>query len=329
VPIELPPPPPHINLPAFSYTPPTHSYGTGMVTTSTTAVNASSFAGGYPDVERPRIEDMSETEYRNVLRLICLVWGFNDVKVVDSILQLEKPKCNHAGFLSKQFSTRFAAQKSNHINDMVREAVEVHDLIATLRNVARVSVLCKVTALAESPEQQARHKRMSDEYKTEVYSIRDRALARLDQRMGEVEGGIPGAIQVKRLRGIRDRAGSDPFVGLEVDLEAGEVEEEPVYWELEMEARKQFWLERYDENIVAWYWEFRGVIDICETVSSEPFRIFFQARVCSHLRRHVHVDHQHEHHQRPESPTRKHLRAHCQRQRNYQSRPEGLPRRCW
>jgi hypothetical protein len=93
MPIELPPPPPHINIPAFSYTPPNHSYGTGMVTTSTTAVSASTFAGGYPDVERPRIEDMSETEYRNVLRPICLVWGFNDVQVVDSSLQLEKPKC--------------------------------------------------------------------------------------------------------------------------------------------------------------------------------------------------------------------------------------------
>jgi hypothetical protein len=180
----------------------------------------------------------------------------------------------HAGFLSTLFGTSFAAQKSNHIYDMVREAVEVHDLIATLRNMARVSILCKVTALAESPEQQARRKRMSEEYKSEVYSIRDRALARLDQRMREVEGGIPGAIQVKRLRGIRDRVGSDPFVGLEVDLEAGEVEEEPVYWELEMEARKQFWLERYDENIVVWYWDVRGVIDICETVSSEPFMTF-------------------------------------------------------
>jgi hypothetical protein len=180
----------------------------------------------------------------------------------------------HAGFLSTLFGTSFAAQKSNHIYDMVREAFEVHDLIATLRNVARVSVLCKVTALAESPEQQARSKRMSDEYKTEVYSIRDRALTRLDQRMTEVEEVIPGAIQVKRPRGIRDRIGSDPFVGLEVDLEADEVDEEPVYWELEMDARKQFWLERYDDNIVVWYWDVRGVIDICETVSSEPFRTF-------------------------------------------------------
>jgi hypothetical protein len=103
-------PPAYVNIPAYTYEPPTHSYGTGMVGSSTAAVSASSFAGGYNDVERPRIEDMGATEYRNHLRLITLIWGSNDKQVIDSILHLEQPKCNHAKFLSKQLAKRFSAQ---------------------------------------------------------------------------------------------------------------------------------------------------------------------------------------------------------------------------
>jgi hypothetical protein len=119
IPIDLPPPAPYINIPAFSYTPPTHSYGTGTVRPITVAVSASPLAGGYNDVERPLIDDLGVTEYRNTLRLITLVWGSNDTQAIDSILQLPKPKCNHAEFLSKQFGKRFAAQKTNHVYHIV------------------------------------------------------------------------------------------------------------------------------------------------------------------------------------------------------------------
>jgi hypothetical protein len=85
----------------------------------TVAVSASPLAGGYNDVERPLIDDLGVTEYRNTLRLITLVWGFNDTQAIDSILQLPKPKCNHAEFLSKQFGKRFAAQKTNHVYHIV------------------------------------------------------------------------------------------------------------------------------------------------------------------------------------------------------------------
>jgi hypothetical protein len=274
MPIDLPQPPPYVNIPAYTYDPPTHSYGTGMVRSITVAVSASSLAGGYNDVERPRIEDIGVTEYRNHLRLITLIWGSNDTQAIDSILQLDRPKCNHAQFLSKQFAKRFAAQKSNHIYHMVKEAVEVHDLHVTLRNMARVSVLCRVAIPDDIPEQQARRLRIADEWHSSVHSTRGRAITRLEEKMAQVEKGIPGAIQAKRLRGMRDRLAVDPFVGLEIDVDDDDAEEEPVYWELNKEDRKQFWLERYGENVVAWYWDFRGIFDICATVTSEPFRTF-------------------------------------------------------
>jgi hypothetical protein len=162
--IDLPPPPPYVNLPAFSYEPPTHSYGTGMVTSNTITVSASSITGGYPDLERPLVQGITETEYRNTLRLITLVWGSNDKQVVDSILQLEKPKSDQVQFLSEQFAKRFAARKSNHIDHMVKKAAEVHDLHVTLRNMARVSILYRVAIPNDSPEQQARRTRIADEW---------------------------------------------------------------------------------------------------------------------------------------------------------------------
>jgi hypothetical protein len=233
MPIDILPPPPYVNIPVFTYNPPTHSYGTGMVRPTTAAVSASSLAGGYNDVERPRIEDKGATEYRNHLRLITLIWGSNDKQAIDSILQLDRPKCNQAQFLSKQFAKRFAAQKSNHIYHTVKEAVEVHDLHVTLRNMARVSVLLRIVVPDDSQEQQARRTRIADEWKRSVHSLCGRAITRLEGKMAQVEDGIPGATQTKRLRSMRDRLAVDPFVGLEVDFEvdvdADEADEELAY----------------------------------------------------------------------------------------------------
>lgn len=115
-------------------------------------------------MERPLVQGITETEYRNTLRLITLVWGSNDKQVVDSTLQLEKPKSDQVQFLSEQFAKRFAARKSNHIDHMVKEAAEVHDLHVTLRNMARVSILYRVAIPNDSPEQQARRTRIADEW---------------------------------------------------------------------------------------------------------------------------------------------------------------------
>lgn len=93
---------------------------------------------------------------------------------------------------------------------------------------------------------------MADEYQNAVHYLRGRAITRLNEKMTQVEAGTPGATQVKGLRAIRDPLAVDPFVGLEVDMDADVLmDEEPAYWELEKEPRKQFWLDRYDESVVA------------------------------------------------------------------------------
>jgi hypothetical protein len=103
---------------------------------------------------------------------------------------------------------------------------------------ATVSVLCRVADPDDSPAQQARRTSMADEWKRSVYNLRDRAITRLEENMAQVEDGIPGAINAKRLRGIRDLLAVDPFVGLEIDADDEEANEDPAYWELNMEARK-------------------------------------------------------------------------------------------
>jgi hypothetical protein len=37
---------------------------------------------------------------------------------------------------------------------------------------------------------------------------------------------------------------------------------EPAYLNQSREAKKQFWLNRFDENVVAWLWDFLGIIDL-------------------------------------------------------------------
>lgn len=50
------------------------------------------------------------------------------------------------------------------------------------------------------------------------------------------------------------------------------------------EQRRHFWLNRYDENVVAWYWDSIGLIDIRQTIEDEPMRSYSQdefAFVCN------------------------------------------------
>jgi hypothetical protein len=35
-----------------------------------------------------------------------------------------------------------------------------------------------------------------------------------------------------------------------------------------------FWLNRYDANVVAWYWVFIGILDIHDTLENEPFNTY-------------------------------------------------------
>lgn len=166
--------------------------------------------------------------------------------------------------------------------------MEVHDLHVALKNIARVSVLCRIAVPGDMQEQAGRRTRMSDEYHHAVHHLRGRAIARLNEKMTQVEAGTPGAIQVKRLRAIRDRLAVDPFAGLEVDLNADEVDEESASWELEKEPRKQFSLRRKRCRVVLGIsWHLRH---LCDSRKSAIPNIL-PTGICPRMRRHVHADH--------------------------------------
>ena len=47
-----------------------------------------------------------------------------------------------------------------------------------------------------------------------------------------------------------------------------------------------FWLNRYDANVVAWYWVFIGILDIHDTLENEPFNTYSRlefAHVCNDM----------------------------------------------
>jgi hypothetical protein len=72
-------------------------------------------------------------------------------------------------------------------------------------------------------------------------------------------------VLVSRLRAVRTKFAIDPFVRLnpnQVSL---------VYFRLDRDAKKQFWLNRFNKNVVAWFWEFCGIMDIRETIRDHLF----------------------------------------------------------
>ena len=49
---------------------------------------------------------------------------------------------------------------------------------------------------------------------------------------------------------------------------------------------ENFWLNRYDANVVAWYWVFIGILDIHDTLENEPFNTYSRlefAHVCNDM----------------------------------------------
>lgn len=78
-----------------------------------------------------------------------------------------------------------------------------------------------------------------------------------------------GASQYWRLKGVRVRFQADLFENL--DIQQGM---ELHYSRLTKEERRAFWLARYESNVVAWYWAFRGVIDIRNTIAEEPMATY-------------------------------------------------------
>jgi len=152
---------------------------------------------------------------------------------------------------------------------MVHEAVQVHHLRGNTRNLARTAVLCRRPVRNETPAAITRRQNIADEYESAAFDLRDRALARLDIMIADSKSkGVDGAVRVARLQAVRAVVNTEPFLRLDAD------NLEIVYFKLNKTLKDTFWLARYDENVVTWYWAFRGVMDIRATISQEPFESY-------------------------------------------------------
>jgi hypothetical protein len=157
---------------------------------------------------------------------------------------------------------------------MVKENVESFDLGVNIRNLARTAALCRITVPSESQAAIGRRQDTASKYQVASYELRDRAIAHINEQIADLRRStlnlsMAGAVQISRLRSIRSRFQVDPFEDLDVQ-ESSEVH----YFERTQDERRALWLARYEMNVVAWYWAFRGVVDIQETIAEEPMATY-------------------------------------------------------
>ena len=266
----LPVSPPDFDIPAFKYRPEFGSDGTEPHRSDLHSVSATSPMGGYPDVDNPK-RDLTETQQRNTLRLISLVWGYSSSQVIRSILGTELPR-NHTTYLSSVLRARLGALPSNPIFHMVQENVESYDLGVNIRNLARTAALCRVAVPGESQAAIDRRQEVAAEYEIASYELRDRAVAHINQQIANIPTlnvGLADTVQISRLEDIRASFQVDPFEDLDVQQGL-----ELHYSECTKDERRTFWLARFERNVIAWYWAFRGIIDVHDTISEEPMATY-------------------------------------------------------
>jgi hypothetical protein len=70
-----------------------------------------------------------------------------------------------------------------------------------------------------------------------------------------------------RLLAIRGKIMADPLTAV-----AEKMEMEEHYWLLNAAQMTRFWLDRYEDLVVAWYWSFRDIMDIQATLAHEPMK---------------------------------------------------------
>lgn len=126
-------------------------------------------------------------------------------------------------YLASLFQKRFGAHETNGMYDMIKEAVEIHDLRVNSESLTRTSLRQRRAAAtltqAEGVEISAARGLSADKYRAATYDLRDRAIDRINEITRDPSfKGVPGAIQIKRLTEIRDSLSGDPFVGLDANV---------------------------------------------------------------------------------------------------------------
>lgn len=87
--------------------------------------------------------------------------------------------------------------------------------------------------------------------------------------MNSVKPGVARQAHIARLLALRRTVAVDPFPNLNQNMST-----EPLYYERSTEEKRQFWLNRYNKNVMAWYWEGCGVTDIRATFEEEPMKTY-------------------------------------------------------
>lgn len=202
---------------------------------------------------------LASTRQANAIRLIVATFGYGSQEVIGDILGEEaKDNCRIA--MSQAASQRLKARPPNPKYHMIQEEVEKYNLGVHIRNMARVAVASRAAGKIEK----------ANKFQEASLELRDRAIAQIDRVIGEryqAYIGAHGRAFASRLRAIRNKTDVDPFIDLTPTAER-------VYSRLETEERRQFWLDRYDEHVVGWYWLYRGLIDIEATIASEPMKTY-------------------------------------------------------
>ena len=204
---------------------------------------------------------LNEVEHVNVIRLTIAMFGFGNHPPLNIMLgKALKSRCtkniNHIAGL------RLTSRKSNLKYHMVQEEVEHHDLMLNIRNMARVSITSRAAGDIEK----------ANEYHDASLELRDRAAAQIDTVISKTMLEYSGAraqVLRSRLQVIRAKVMVDPFAAV-----AEAMDKEEPYYRLDPTQKSKFWLGRYDDLVLAWYWDFRGIMDIQATLASEPMKTY-------------------------------------------------------
>jgi hypothetical protein len=170
-----------------------------------------------------------------------LVWTHSDKENVKAKLLYDNAQYDRKDislYLASLFGERSTGHTGNLMYPLTQEAVEIHDLGVTLRKMARLSLRCGTAAVdpRNTPDESAHYLQRQAKYYVEVFDLRNRPRARLDELMADqkFKGTENGAIQVKRLKDIKASISGDPFTDLDM---------EDLGWELTRTKEPNFWVQ--------------------------------------------------------------------------------------
>jgi hypothetical protein len=260
--------PPFYNPPAFDCQPKHGSQGVAPVDLRMNTILATTTDGGFPGSLDPfhdnNAREYTTIELHNIIRLATVVWGVNCKNAISDLIG-DKLRCSLDGTINSLVGDRIGATTSYAMYYMVQENVESYDLGIRIRTLARTSVRAGVAVAGEGAPAIARRQIIATRYRAAAYSLRTRAIDAINDAIGAAIRKHPsrrGDVLASRLEALRTKFSVDPFESI---IRTPNLVE-PAYFNQTREANQQFWFTRFDENVVVWFWDFLGIIDLRKTL---------------------------------------------------------------